>query len=127
MAELEAEFEKSRSDVASYLREFADKLDSNGTLRSGTSGRTRRSEETTPPTDTTDDDSSQSTETSDQEKVTILVGNDSATVNPPETLSFGVAVDSDSSLMDSGAEESVSFTLRWASEEVQEDDELSVH
>ncbi|WP_435156875.1 amphi-Trp domain-containing protein [Haladaptatus sp. DFWS20] len=127
MAELEAEFEKSRSDIATYLREFADKLDSNGTQHTNASSRTQGANETTSMTDSTDDTSVHQSDANNQEKVTILVGNDSATVNPPETLSFSVAVDSDSSLMDSGAEESVTFTLRWASDDVQEDDELSVH
>ncbi|WP_049972291.1 amphi-Trp domain-containing protein [Haladaptatus cibarius] len=127
MAELEAEFEKSRSEIASYLREFATKLDANEASLTESGGRTHHSTETASPTDSVDGGTEQPSETRSSEKVTILVGNDSATVNPPETLSFSVAVDSDSSLMESGAEESVSFTLRWASEEVGEDDELSVH
>ncbi|SIR82800.1 hypothetical protein SAMN05421858_3998 [Haladaptatus litoreus] len=127
MAELEAEFEKSRSEIASYLREFATKLDANEASLTESGGRTSHSAETASPTDSVDDGTEQPSETRSSEKVTILVGNDSATVNPPEMLSFSVAVDSDSSLMESGAEESVSFTLRWASDEVAEDDELSVH
>jgi Amphi-Trp domain len=133
MAELEAEFEKSRSEVATYLREFADKLDSDGTTRSEGTGRsetgirTNEPRETDSTTDSVERSPSESLESTNTQKVTLLVGNESATMNPPETVSFSVAVDSDSSLMDSGSEESVSFVLRWASDEVEPDDELSVH
>jgi hypothetical protein len=133
MAELEAEFEKSRSEVATYLREFADKLDSEGTGRSDGTGRsetgirTNKPQETGSTTNPAEHSSTESSESTNTQKVTLLVGNDSATMNPPETVSFSVAVDSDSSLMDSGSEESVSFVLRWASDEVESDDELSVH
>ncbi|MFH5801379.1 amphi-Trp domain-containing protein [Haladaptatus sp. CMAA 1911] len=132
MAELEAEFEKSRSEVATYLREFADKLDSDGTGRSDGTGpetgiATNESREAGSATDSVGSSPSESLESTSTQKVTLLVGNESATMNPPETVSFSVAVDSDSSLMDSGSEESVSFVLRWASDEVETDDELSVH
>ncbi len=159
MAELEAEFEKSRSEIATYLHEFADKLESGASLQSGTGARTgtkpqaadTRPNETTGTgttkestddsvgmgttgtsegsnvtDDSTNDSAAQSSGTKTQ-KVTMLVGNESATINPPETLSFDVAVDSDSSLMDSGSERSVTFVLRWASDDVEPDDELSVH
>ncbi|WP_423747411.1 amphi-Trp domain-containing protein (plasmid) [Haladaptatus sp. SPP-AMP-3] len=133
MAELEAEFEKSRSEIAAYLREFANKLDSDGTGRSGGTGhsetgiRPNESRETSSTTDSVESSPSESLESTNTQKVTLLVGNESATMNPPETVSFSVAVDSDSSLMESGSEESVSFVLRWASDEVESDDELSVH
>jgi hypothetical protein len=126
MAELEAEFEKSRSEIATYLREFANKLDSDGSNHSETGVRTHESKEVGSTTEAVDDSQSRSTDSTSTEKVTLLVGNESATMNPPEMVSFSVAVDSDSSLMDSGSEESVSFVLRWASDEVETDDELSV-
>lgn len=60
------------------------------------------------------------------EKITFVVGNDSATINPPETVTFDVDVGSDSSLMESGSEERVVFSLSWNAEDVDEDDELSI-
>ncbi|MFC7044421.1 amphi-Trp domain-containing protein [Halobacteriaceae archaeon GCM10025711] len=90
MAELEAEQQKTRAEIAAYLREFADELATG-------------------------------------EKVTLLVGEDSATVNPPETLTFGVEVEQDSSLLEADDEQSVSFELEWVREEREEtDDELDV-
>ncbi|WP_224448109.1 hypothetical protein [Haloprofundus salilacus] len=62
----------------------------------------------------------------DYRKVTFLVGNDSATINPPETVSFDVAVDSDSSLMEAGTRERVDFSIAWNADDVPEDDELRI-
>ncbi|WP_224270453.1 hypothetical protein [Haloprofundus salinisoli] len=62
----------------------------------------------------------------DYRKVTFLVGNDSATINPPETVSFDVAVDSDSSLMEAGTRERVDFSISWDADSVPEDDELRI-
>lgn len=58
-------------------------------------------------------------------KVTLLVGNDSATINPPREVTFGVEVGSDSSLM-SGDAEVVEFRMHWDANEVPEDDELRI-
>ena len=59
------------------------------------------------------------------EKVTFLVGNDSATVNPPEEVTLGVEVGEDSSMMSSGAE-TVTFSLHWDKDTVPQDDELRI-
>ncbi|WP_254535407.1 amphi-Trp domain-containing protein [Halomarina litorea] len=59
-------------------------------------------------------------------KITLLVGNDSATVNPPERVLFGVEVGRDSSLMGGGKGEVVEFRLHWNADDVPEDDELSI-
>lgn len=59
-------------------------------------------------------------------KITLLVGNDSATVNPPERILFGVEVGRDSSLMGGEKGEVVEFRLHWNADDVPEDDELSI-
>lgn len=58
-------------------------------------------------------------------KVTFLVGNDSATVNPPEEVTLNVEVGEDSSMMSSGAE-TVTFSLHWDKDTVPESDELRI-
>lgn len=155
MVSLNQERERTRSEVADYLREFADELDPAGSRSEepGTetgSGRTAtESGAGTPGTGTGDDslvDDDDSTLTADDDrtanrdaeasgatnrgtdgdKVTIIVGNESATINPPETLSFAIDVDTDSSLLDAGAERSATFSLRWSGEHVEADDSLEV-
>jgi hypothetical protein len=52
--------------------------------------------------------------------VTVIVGNESATLTPPETMAFGVDVDSEDSLLGSPTgERGVSFSLSWSSEDVE--------
>jgi hypothetical protein len=55
-----------------------------------------------------------------------MVGNDSATVNPPETVSFVVEVNSDSSLVSPEETQRVGFELVWDADKIPEDDELSI-
>ncbi|WP_224333191.1 hypothetical protein [Haloprofundus halobius] len=76
--------------------------------------------------DTTGADADRSDSTTGYRKVTFLVGNDSATINPPETVAFDVAVDSDSSLMETGTRERVDFSIAWNADDVPEDDELRI-
>ncbi|MFC4359582.1 amphi-Trp domain-containing protein [Halobium salinum] len=59
-------------------------------------------------------------------KVTFLVGNESTTVRPPETVTLDVDVDSDSSLMESGTERRVTFSLAWNVDDEVVDDEFSI-
>ncbi|MFC6724377.1 amphi-Trp domain-containing protein, partial [Halobium palmae] len=59
-------------------------------------------------------------------KVTFLVGNESATVRPPENVTFEVDVSTDSSLLESGARERVEFAIEWDADDVPSDDELSI-
>lgn len=164
MADINATHDKTRSEVADYLREFADQLDSRGGTETG-SGRTdatgagtagtgtdasvsgdagRHTETgasgTTDPksrrTETaTDDIDAERAETIDTEraatarrggKVTIIAGNESATINPPERVRFDVSVDTDSSMLDAGRDHSATFTISWDAEAVEEDDELRV-
>lgn len=59
--------------------------------------------------------------------MTIVAGNESATINPPETLTFDVEVETDSSVLKGRAtERSATFSLRWNADYVEEDDDLSV-
>lgn len=107
MTEIETQRQLDRSDVASYLREFADQLD-NDTRRTPVPG------------------SEDAEETHTDGRVTFMIGNDSATVNPPETLAFDVSVGSDSSLVGEGARESVVFDLSWSTEDVEDSDEFRI-
>lgn len=118
MAEIHSEQEKTRREIADYFREFADELES------GTAGRqtTDRSQTTEPrASDQTPDEP-----VSADDKVTIIVGNESATINPPQTLSFVIDIDTESSLMETGAERSATFSLRWSGEHVEADDTLEI-
>lgn len=99
MAEIGKEQEKTRAEIATYLREFADEFEPGGEML----GSQERGG-----------------------KVTVIAGNDSATVNPPETLHFGVEVDTDSSLLETGADRRVTFTLRWDADQVEPDEEFDV-
>ncbi|AGB39001.1 hypothetical protein [Natronococcus occultus] len=145
MASLETTQERTRSEIAAYLREFADELDP----ETRTEDATRDGSTGTVGTDTTDsagigdtrtddrDDDLLGTDDRDDEpvdtdgahvgdKVTVIAGNESATINPPRTCAFDVAIDTDSDLLDTGAERSTSFTIRWDADHVEADDELTV-
>ena len=102
MSEIETEREMTRAEVADYLREFAEQLDRSGP-------EIPASEEQT-----------------DDGRVTLLVGDDSATINPPETVVFEIEVDSDSSLVGTDVEESVAFELTWRVEDTEEHDEIEI-
>jgi hypothetical protein len=60
------------------------------------------------------------------EKVTFFVGNDSATINPPETMTLDVAVDSDSAMLSSANRRSVDFHLEWDTDAVDDEGELHI-
>ncbi|MFC7153990.1 amphi-Trp domain-containing protein [Halomarina halobia] len=59
------------------------------------------------------------------EKVTIVVGNDSATVNPPETVDFAVEVSGSDPVLGAGRQ-GVEFGIYWRGDQVEEDDEISI-
>lgn len=96
MAELDANKEKTRGEVATYLREFADELDSG-------------------PGATTHD-----------EKVTLVIDNESATVTPPATMQFAVEVETDSSMISTGTDRGVTFSLGWDEGDVNTAEGLDV-
>lgn len=101
MTAIESRQEMTRSEVAEYLRAFAAQLDpSDDVLEPGA----------------TDGDGA-------DRRVTLMVGNDSATINPPETVTFEVEIDSERSLIGSGTEREVEFELAWETEEVESDEQ----
>lgn len=101
MSELESTQELSRSAVADYLREFAAQLDT--ASPGGTEVRGQ-----------------------DDSRVTFLVGDDSATIDPPETMTFEVEVETDHSLVGSEVEHEVEFELSWTTEASDESDEAEL-
>ena len=121
MAEVEAEREMTRTEVATYLHEFADKLAGGASESRGESTSDPPPEEGTEDADAGADDTS-----TDARRVTFTVGNESATINPPETVRFEMAVDSTGGMLESGASETVSFALNWDSEETDDDGTLDI-
>lgn len=120
MADVSAETEKTRAEVAEYLREFADEL-------SPQQERLTDTDQGEGSLAGADRSSTERSRASDGGKVTVIVGNESATINPPKTLSFGVEVDADDSLLGGPTgERGVVFSLNWSSEDVEEDDELGI-
>lgn len=99
MTEIAAHREMTRTEVAEYLREFATQLDPSGAA----------SRPTADAGDTADG------------RVTFVVGDDSATINPPEMVGFGVAVESDSGIVGSTVEREVGFELTWEAEATEDD------
>lgn len=117
MGNVSSSQERSRSEIADYLRKFADELDSGGGRAPPESSEDVRRGDGPPAPDRANEGG----------KVTIVAGNESATINPPETLTFDVEVDTDSSVLQGRAtERSATFSLRWNADYVQEDDEISV-
>ncbi|MFC6834982.1 amphi-Trp domain-containing protein [Halomarina ordinaria] len=150
MSSLEAEREMTRAEVAAYLREFADRLDGSATgtgesssgTEANTSGRSSvtgtEDEARTPESQRgTDGNAASTTSTTNaadsqesgtgagSEKVTLVVGNESATVNPPEAMDFAVEVSGNDPVFGAGRQ-GVEFGLYWRADEVEEDDELSI-
>jgi hypothetical protein len=107
MSELHRETEMTRTDVADSLREFANDLD---------------------PHTATDPTRSEADGQTD-DRVTVVFGNESATINPPENVDLVVDVDSasdDSSLIGSDDEEAIQFEIRWLAEETEDDGDVAI-
>ena len=143
MSEIEAEREMTRSEIASYLREFADELD---TSTNGVGAETeyqddhdRRNEDDSSATvigtetESHNDDHRDDNDFGDDRehgidhehgdgRITFMVGNDSTTINPPERLFFEVEVGSDDGLVGSARDQEVSFELAWEHDETREDE-----
>lgn len=139
MAELKADRNMSRIEVAEYLRLFADKLDTSESTRPAgaqstadsqgerkhdqpgeeTAVNTERSRERSEPETATDESTSPG-------KMTFMVGNESTTINPPDTITFEMVVDSESSLIGSETGRTTSFALHWDDADVPDDDEMSI-
>lgn len=105
MVQIESTHERTRSEVAAYLREFADKLERSD------AGANQLEDEAVAESD---------------RKITLVAGNESATIKPPETMAFDVEVDTESGLLNSGGEHSTTIRLRWDGSHVEADDELSI-
>lgn len=117
MGNVSSSQERTRSEIADYLRKFADELDSGGSRPPNEAGEDVRR----------DDEPTASERATEDGKVTIVAGNESATINPPETLTFDVEVDTDSSVLRGRAtERNATFSLRWNADYVSEDDEIGV-
>lgn len=89
MNDFEFEQERSRADVASYLRQLADGLEND-------------------------------------DKVTLVFGEQSVAMNPPGMLHFRINTDTDSSWLGSENGRSVNIELGWEQSEVDTDDELTI-
>ncbi len=113
MATIESSHQKSRHEIATYLREFAEKLESHAPRQLAGTAPAEGGAEAPP-------------EATHTRKLTIVAGNESATINPPETLTFDIEVDTDSGLLETASEHTASFTLRWDASEVADDDELTI-
>ena len=134
MVEIEAKGEMTRTEVASFLRKFADELEGDGTVRDrddrGTGGGGDRQpagdRDTTsggrsdadPPRNRGDEARS-----SDTKQITFVVGGESATVTVPETFSFDVDVESRSPLLSSGKRQEIDLQLSWEVEEPEHGDD----
>lgn len=137
MGEIEATQQLRRTEVADYLREFADQLDTDdaGDRRSSRDrpSPATQSRDRTDSRDVdgrgleaSDHDGIDDSATTLDDRVTILVGNDSATVNPPDEIGLDITVDDDDSLIGGDAERHVVFDLSWDVEEVENPDVLDI-
>jgi hypothetical protein len=116
MANVSAETEKTRTEVAEYLRKFADKLSPHADA-----------DPQERPQMGDDHSTTEDSQAADNSRVTVIVGNESATINPPDSISFGVEVDAEDSLLGSPTgERGVVFSLSWSSEDVETDDEIDI-
>lgn len=89
MNEFEFEQERSRAEVASYLRQIADGLEND-------------------------------------EKVTLVFGEQSVAMNPPGMVHFRINTDTDSSWLGSENGRSINIELGWEQSDVETDDELTI-
>ncbi len=142
MPDVSAEQEKTRAEVAEYLRAFADELSPQETNsandrreRTNTAedraGEDRSIDDDRGPATGSErrsgaDDSRTTDGTTDTGKVTIIVGNESATMKPPETVLFGVEADTEDSLLGATGERGVTFSLTWSEADVETDEEFTV-
>lgn len=142
MAEITAERQMSRTDVAEYFHTFANKLDPSNDSQQPEAHDIPDNQDTAEPSETgeeaTEDADVESrqewaerdTETTDEplagEKMTFMVGNESTTINPPATVTFEMSVESESSLLSADTGKTASFALHWDETEVPDDDELSI-
>lgn len=154
MADIDIESDHSRAEIATYFRNFADELEradtsdrdvtdathatETGDSKRSTGTTTDRTADTDPADSHTDsshpvDTHSSATQPDDEtrdaardDSVTIIVGNESATINPPDTMRFRIEVKSDSSMLSAGEDRMARFTLQWTGEEVEPTDDIRI-
>lgn len=107
MVELESEGEVSRGEVAAFLREFANEIDDGMLDREGDPA------DRIPPNE-------ESETAAEPNRVTFIVGGDSATVSVPDTVEFDVEVASRSPLLGSRVSQTIELELSWALEAAAE-------
>ena len=103
MVELEAESVMDPSEAAAFLRRFADELEGTGSAPD-----IGEADPTSPRT------------------MTVVVGDDSATVVLPDELELDVEIESRSPLFGSGVEQSIELEFTWDVEDLPEDDAIEV-
>lgn len=108
MVELDSDGELTRSEVAVFLRKFADELV--GGPSATDRDRDQRREEFT------------GEESLEPQRVTLIVGGDSATVTVPNSVEFDVEVESRSPMLGSGVSQEIEFDLSW---EIEDPDQFS--
>lgn len=89
MNEFNLEQEKTRAEVAAYLRRLAEGLE-------------------------------------EGDKVTLISGEQSVTINPPETVHFKIGTDTDSSWLGSENGQSVELEIGWEASNVEGNDDLII-
>lgn len=109
MVELDSEGEMTRSEVAVFLRKFADELVGSPSDRDR--DREQRSEEFA------------GEDSLEPQQVTLIVGGDSATLTVPNSVAFHVEVDSRSPMLGSGVSQEIDFELSWEIEDPDQFDE----
>lgn len=151
MSDIDIETEQTRAEIAAYFRNFADELDRDGAggrdvtnevrgtetrgnhQSTGTTTDTGPGDTNTDSSPTGDSRSTGARSTDDEtrgvggdDSVTIIIGNESATINPPDTMRFQIEVESDSSMLSPGEDRMARFTLTWAGEEVPPNDDIRI-
>lgn len=108
MVEFESESEMSRYEAATFLRRFADELE-------GVGGEGL---EDSPDIGEVDERTA--------ETMTVIVGDESATVVLPEVLELDVEIESRSPLFGSDVEQSIELEFSWEVEDLPEDETIEV-
>lgn len=135
MAEFDADGEVSRAEVARFLREFANELDHGDVSGRQTEVISEDQEErhidersegvSGDRTDRFSDDRPDltGTEMENAERITLIVGGDSATVTVPEMVEFDIEIDSRSPLLSANVHQEIDMKLSWTVDNPDEVDE----
>lgn len=135
MVQLESTGEMTRTEVASFLREFADELDAEVPTRTDddrvpTDGGVATGESATEQPLPDEDGSMRGDLDGDlgdpPRQITFVGGGDSATVTVPETVNLEVTVDSRSPLFRSGDTQELTFELSWRVDATHADEPIDL-